>query len=239
MDIILIGAQGAGKGTQAEKLSQALGISHIASGVLFRQALEECTVLGLQAKAYLDRGDLVPDDLTTNMIVERIKRPDCLPGILLDGFPRTISQAHALDQVLRHLQRQIDLVIFIDVPRTELLKRLSGRYLCRAYQHAYNLVSRPPAKPGICDLDGSPLYQRSDDTGEAIQRRLDIFFNETIHLLDYYRRQQKLVSVNGNQDIDQVHRDIIEAIERVRRSPVGEGVSPLAPGIKTGHVSQI
>jgi len=133
--------------------------------------------------------------------------------VLLDGFPRTVAQAQALDKGLQDAGRQIDLVIYLNVPREELLRRLSGRYICRANQHVYNVNSHPPKVAGICDLDGSELYQRSDDTGEAVQRRLDIFFNETIRLLDYYGGQHKLREVNGNQSIDQVQAALLKTIE--------------------------
>ncbi|MBA2284704.1 MAG: adenylate kinase [Ktedonobacteraceae bacterium] len=212
MNIILIGAQGSGKGTQAEELSQALSAPHVASGDLFRQAFEEKTGLGMQAKAYVDRGELVPDSLTVAMILGRLAEPDCARGVLLDGFPRTIAQAQALDEGLPGVGRHIDLAVYLNVPRAELLKRLSGRYICRAHQHVYNISSRPPKTPGVCDLDGSELYQRSDDTGEAVQRRLDIFFNETIQLLDFYRAQQKLVEVDGNQSIEQVQKSLQQTI---------------------------
>lgn len=211
MDLLLIGAQGSGKGTQAEKLSQALGIPHVASGDLFRKAFDEKTELGIQAKAYMDRGELVPDNLTIPMVLNRIEEPDCVRGVLLDGFPRTISQAQALDKRLR-VGRQIDLAIYLNVPRAELLSRLSGRYICRANQHVYNVRANPPKVSGVCDFDGSELYQRSDDTEEAVLKRLDIFFNETIHLLDYYRSQQKLVEVNGNVPIDQMQRVLLNEI---------------------------
>ena len=213
MNIILIGAQGSGKGTQAENLCQLLGIRHVASGDLFRKAFDEKTELGLKAKAYVDRGDLVPDDLTVAMVLSRIKEPDCVHGVLLDGFPRTIAQAEALDIGLRGEGKQIDGAVYLNVPRKELLSRLAGRYICRANLHVYNIHSRPPRVAGICDIDGSELYQRSDDRGEAIQKRLDIFFNETIHLLDYYRGQGKLLEVNGNQGIDKVLHDLLEKIQ--------------------------
>ncbi len=204
MNIVLIGAQGSGKGTQAEKLTSSLSISHVASGDMFRKAFDEKTELGVKAKVYTDRGELVPDS--------RIKEPDCARGVLLDGFPRNIPQAQALDEGLKDIGRQIDVAIYLDVPREELLKRLSGRYICRANQHVYNIYANPPKVPGVCDLDGSELYQRSDDKGEAVQKRLDIFFNETVRLLDYYGSQDKLIVVNGNQDIDQVHTDILNQI---------------------------
>ena len=212
MDLLLIGAQGSGKGTQAEKLSLALGIRHVASGDLFRKACDEKTELGIQAKAYMDRGELVPDNLTVPMVLHRIEESDCVRGVLLDGFPRTISQAQVLDKGLQSVGRQIDLALYLNVPRTELLRRLSGRYICRANQHVYNIRANPPKVPGVCDFDGSELYQRSDDTEEAVQKRLDIFFNETILLLDYYGGQRKLVEVNGNVPIDQLQRVLLNEI---------------------------
>ena len=213
MDLLLIGAQGSGKGTQAEKLSQALGIPHVASGDLFRKAFDEKTELGIKANSYMDRGELVPDNLTVPMVLSRIEESDCVRGVLLDGFPRTISQAQALDKGLHRVGRQIDLAVYLNVPRAELLSRLSGRYICRANQHVYNVRANPPKVPGVCDLDGSELYQRTDDAGEAVQKRLDIFFNETIHLLDYYGSQQKLVEVNGNLPIDQMQKVLLNEIE--------------------------
>lgn len=213
MYIILIGAQGSGKGTQADLLSRALAIPHVASGDLFRKAQDEKTELGMEAKAYLDRGELVPDDITLAMVLSRLREPDCEKGVVLDGFPRTIAQAEALDKGLEEAGRQIDLAIYLEVPREELLKRLSGRYICRASQHVYNINTRPPKVPGVCDIDGSELYQRSDDTGEAVQTRLDIFFKETIQLLDYYEEQHKLAAVNGNQSIEQVQAELLDVIQ--------------------------
>jgi adenylate kinase len=214
VNIILIGAQGSGKGTQAARLAKALGIRHVASGDLFRKAVDEQTELGLKAKVYLDRGDLVPDDITIAMILSRINESDCAQGVLLDGFPRNLVQAEALDKGLERMGRVLDSTVYLNVPREVLLRRLSGRYICRAHQHVYNVVTNPPNVPGICDLDGSELYQRPDDQGEAVQRRLEIFFRETILLLDYYRHQDKLVEVNGNQSIEQVHRNLVEAVTR-------------------------
>ncbi len=213
MNIVLIGAQGSGKGTQADLLSEHLGFAHVASGDLFRKAIEEQTDLGMQAKVYIDRGELVPDDLTVTMILKRLEKPDCARGVILDGFPRTISQAQALDQGLAEVGMQINLTLYLEVPREELLARLSGRYICKANQHVYNVATRPPKVPGVCDIDGSPLYQRTDDTGEAVRRRLDIFFKETIQLLDYYGQQGKLVTVDGNQEIDQVQTALLAVIQ--------------------------
>lgn len=220
-NIILIGAQGSGKGTQAEKLNAALGLRHISSGDLFRKAFEEKTSLGLQAKAYVDRGELVPDVITVAMVLEQIEQQGRMQGILLDGFPRTIAQAEALDQGLARSRRGIDRVVYLEVPRDELQIRLSGRYICRASQHVYNASTHPPKIAGICDLDGSELYQRSDDRGEAIQRRLNTFFNETIQLLDYYGDQQKLVTINGNQEIDDVFLDLLNSLgEEIRQEDI-------------------
>ncbi len=214
MNIVLIGAQGSGKGTQSEVLTKTFGIHHIASGDLFRKAIEDGTDLGKKAKAYIDRGELVPDQITAEMILSRIAQPDCVSGILFDGFPRTVAQAQALDKGLEHMKRQIDVAVYLSVPRSVLLNRLSGRYICRAHQHVYNINTRPPKVPRVCDIDGSELYQRSDDRGEAVQKRLDIFFNETLRVVYYYLNQQKLVEVNGNQRIEQVQQALIEQITR-------------------------
>lgn len=215
MNIVLIGAQGSGKGTQAERLAQNLGIHHVSSGDLFRKASNEGTELGKKARIYLDRGELVPDDLTVFMILQYITETNYLrEGVLLDGFPRTIVQAQALDEGLSSADRYIDCAVYLNVPREVLLHRLSGRYICRAAQHVYNRETSPPKVPGICDLDGSELYQRPDDQGPAVQKRLNTFFEETICLLDYYRKQEKLVEVNGNQAIEQVQRTLLEIIQQ-------------------------
>lgn len=213
MNIILIGAQGAGKGTQAQNLTRTLGMVHISSGDLLRTVSNSSTDIGKQVKAYLDRGELVPDDLTVTLVLKRILEPDARRGgVLLDGFPRTIAQAQILDQGLTKLGHHIDCAVYLHVPREVLLARLSGRYICRAHQHVYNSESSPPKVAGICDLDGSELYQRSDDQGPAIEKRLDIFFRETIHLLDYYRSQSRLVEVDGNHSIEEVGKNLFDAL---------------------------
>jgi adenylate kinase len=216
MDIILLGAPGAGKGTQAEKLSQILPVRHIASGDLFRKALEEKTELGLKAQTYVDLGELVPDELTIPMVMRHIEEPESQQGILLDGFPRTLQQAQALDAELELLNRQVDLAIYLKVSREELLERLSGRLFCRANQHVYHIRFRPPKVADICDLDGSKLYQRADDTGEALRRRLAIFFTEAVRVFDYYRKQNKLREVDGDQSIDQVRMMLLKEINEHR-----------------------
>ena len=212
MDIILIGAPGAGKGTQAEKLSQILGIRHIASGDLFQKAFEEQTELGLKARAYVDLGELVPDEITIPMVLLHIEEPESMNGVLLDGFPRTLSQAQALDAQLQQIHRDIDLAIYLRVSRNELMKRLSGRLFCRANQHVYNSELRPPKEAGVCDLDGSKLYQRPDDIGEAVRRRWVVFFNEVSEVLDYYKNRNKLREVDGDRSIDQVQAMILKEI---------------------------
>ncbi len=212
MNIVLIGAQGSGKGTQARRLAQVLKICYVASGDLFRKEIAEKTELGMKAKASIDRGELVPDDITVPMVLERIVEADCVGGVLLDGFPRTIAQAQKLDEGLHHADRSVNCAVYLMVPRDVLLHRLSGRYICRAQQHVYNVSTNPPKVAGRCDVDGSELYQRPDDRGEAVQKRLDIFFKETIQLLDYYQKQQKLLEVNGNQTIDKVHADLVRII---------------------------
>ncbi len=212
MDILLIGAPGAGKGTQAEKLSQLLTLRHVASGDLFHKAFEEQTELGLKARRYVDLGELVPDDITIPMVIRHIEEPESMNGVVLDGFPRTLVQAQTLDAELQRFNRKIDLVIYLKVSREELLQRLAGRVFCQANQHVYHVKNRPPKVAGICDLDGSKLYQRPDDAGEAMRRRLVIYFNQTVQVLDYYYKQHKLREVDGNQSIDQVLAALLNEI---------------------------
>jgi adenylate kinase len=212
MDILLIGAPGAGKGTQAEKLSQLFALRHVASGNLFQKAFEEQTELGLKAQKYVDLGELVPDEMTIPMVLRHTEEPEGMDGVVLDGFPRTLAQAQAMDVVLQRINRQIDLAIYLNVSREELLQRLAGRVFCQANQHVYHIKFRPPQVANICDLDGSKLYRRPDDSGEALRRRLVIFFNQTIEVLDYYRKQHKLREVDGNQSIDQVHSMLLKEI---------------------------
>ncbi len=212
MDILLLGAPGAGKGTQAEKLAQLFALRHVASGDLFRKAFEEQTELGLQAQKYVDLGELVPDEMTIPMVMRHLEEPEGLSGVVLDGFPRTLAQAQALDAELQRITRQIDLAIYLNVSREELLQRLAGRVFCQAHQHVYHVKFRPPQVATLCDLDGSKLYQRPDDSGAALRRRLVIFFNQTIQVLDYYRKRHKLREVDGNQRIDQVHSMLLKEI---------------------------
>ncbi len=212
MNLILIGAQGSGKGTQSQRLAELHHLKPCASGELLRKAIADETPLGQAAKPYVDRGDLVPDEIIIGMVLECIEAPDDAHGVILDGFPRNVAQARALDERLAEHKRKIDWVVYLDVPREALLDRLSGRYVCRAAEHVWNIKSLPPRIPGICDYDGSPLYQRADDTPEKIARRLEIFFTDTIRLTDYYGLQGKLLHVDGTGAIDNVTRAIVEGL---------------------------
>jgi adenylate kinase len=214
MYIILLGAPGAGKGTQADSLSNELNLPHIASGDLFREALKKKTELGLLAKSYMERGELVPDEVTIKMILQRIEMPDCVSGCLFDGFPRTLAQAEALDKGLADKGKSIDKVLYIKVSNEELLKRLGGRWLCQNCQTPYHLITAPPKVPGKCDKCGGELYQREDDKKETVKERLRVFFAQTIPIVDYYRGQSKLIEVNGNQGIQKVAKEIMLSLRK-------------------------
>jgi adenylate kinase len=212
VNLILIGAQGSGKGTQAQRLSERYRLAPCASGELLRRAIADGTPLGRAARPYYDRGDLVPDDLIIGMVLECMLGRGDRAGVILDGFPRNVAQARALDEQLATRGEAIDRAIYLDVPRDVLMQRLAGRYVCRAQEHVWNTNTNPPRTPGICDYDGSPLYQRTDDTVESIARRLEIFFTETIKLTDYYRAQGKLLHVDGSGPIDAVTQTIAEGL---------------------------
>jgi len=214
--LILLGAPGAGKGTQAERLVEHFGLVHVASGDLFRQNIAQGTPLGQQAKTYVEQGLLVPDDLTVAMVMERLARPDCQAGVLLDGFPRTVAQAEALQAALARQGKRIDAVMYLKVPLEVLLNRLSGRLLCRNCQAVYHTLFNPPKVPGVCDACGGELYQRSDDSRETAQRRLDVYFAQTTPLIEHYRQLGLLVEINGNQDIAAVEAELVKAIEAVQ-----------------------
>jgi adenylate kinase len=210
--IILVGAPGSGKGTQAARLHELLNLPHVASGDLFRENLKNQTELGLKAKTYMDRGELVPDDVTIAMVMERLGRPDCANGVLLDGFPRTIAQAEALDQALAATGRKIGVVTYIAVPDEALVERLSGRWLCRTCGESYHTLFNPPRRPGVCDKDGGELYQRDDDKPETVSNRLKVYWQQTSPLIDYYRRRGVLVEINGDQAIEAVEADLRAAV---------------------------
>lgn len=211
--VVLMGGPGAGKGTQAKRLQEALDLPQVASGDLFREHLRNETELGKLARTYIDKGELVPDNVTVAMVKERLSREDCANGAILDGFPRTIPQADALDKLLAEMGEQVHVVPYIHVSPEILLKRLAGRWTCKTCGHVYHVLFNPPQKAGICDLDGSPLYQRDDDTEETQKRRIEVYFEQTTPLLDYYRDRNLLVEVNGEQPIEQVQQELIQVIQ--------------------------
>ena len=221
MYIIFLGAPGAGKGTQAAIMAQKLNLVHMATGDLFRQALEQGTELGLKAKSYMEKGRLVPDQVTIQMVLERMSAPDCEAGVILDGFPRNLEQAEALDKVLTQRAKAIDKVVYIKVSEQELVKRLSGRWICRSCQTPYHTINSPPRVWGKCDNCGGELYQRPDDTIETVKKRLEVYFAETAPLIDYYAQMGKLSEVDGEGDVDEVTRRIIVALGEEKFAHLG------------------
>lgn len=208
MRVILLGAPGSGKGTQAERLSGEANLVHIASGDLFRKAEKEGTELGKLAKSYMEKGLLVPDEITIRMVMGRIDTLESGQGFLLDGFPRTIEQAQALDKALAGEGKAIDKVVYIKVSNEELLRRLSGRWICRQCQTPFHMVSSPPKVTGKCDRCGGELYQRADDTRETAEKRLEVYFAQTSPLIDYFQKEEKLVEINGERDIEEVSKEL-------------------------------
>ncbi len=212
--VVLLGPPGAGKGTQAELISEKLNLAHISSGDIFRENLKNQTELGKKAQGYMNRGELVPDDLTIEMIKDRLQRPDCKEGALLDGFPRTPAQAEALAKMLAEWNGKVECVPYISVPPQELIVRLSGRWTCRAQGHVYHETFNPPKVAGICDIDGSELYQREDDKAETVERRINVYMEQTTPLIDYYRKQGVLAEVDGTLPIEQVTTLLLKAIQK-------------------------
>ncbi len=213
--VILLGPPASGKGTQAARIRETLGIPHVASGDLFRENLKNATPLGMEAKAYMDRGELVPDDITIRMVMERLSRPDCAVGALLDGFPRTIPQAEALQKALAEKGLSINLVVNIVVPDDVLVERVTGRRLCRTCGASYHIKFNPPKVEGVCDLDGGELYQRDDDRVETVRKRLEVYWKQTSPLIDYYRAQGVLVDIDGNRPIPEVEAALMAALAQV------------------------
>ncbi len=200
-NVILLGPPGAGKGTQAKTLSERTALTHVASGDLFRAALSEGTELGLLAKSYMDRGELVPDAVVIDMILERIAQPDCAKGVIFDGFPRTLEQATALEQALAKHGSTIDAVLYLFVPQDVLLRRIAGRQTCKSCGATYNIYYFPSHRPGICDACNGKLYQRSDDSLETAQNRLDVYFAQTAPLIEHYKHQGLLHEIDGQREI--------------------------------------
>lgn len=208
MNILFMGPPGAGKGTQAERIVEQFGVPHISTGDAFRLAMKQGTPLGLKAKEYVDQGLLVPDEVTNGIVRDRLAEPDCAKGFLLDGFPRTLAQAEALDGMLNDMGRKIDHVINLKVDRSFLLARLTGRRICKSCGTTYHIVFNPPKQEGTCDKCGGELYQRSDDTEEKVGTRLDEYTSKTAPLLKYYGDKGLLREVDGEKDIDAVTAEI-------------------------------
>ena len=213
MYIIFLGAPGAGKGTQAASVAQELSLAHIATGDLFRQALEKGTELGIKAKSYMEKGELVPNQVTIDMVSEQLSALGDKKGVILDGFPRSLEQAGALDKVLAQQGKNVDKVIYIKVSEGELMKRLGGRWICRQCQSPYHAISSPPKVRGKCDKCGGELYQRPDDSEESIKKRLKVYFAETTPLIDYYTAAGKLLEVDGEGEVAEVAGRITTALK--------------------------
>ncbi len=211
MYVLLLGAPGAGKGTQAEAIVRTFGFKHVASGDVMRAMREEQTPIGAKVREYYDKGLLVPDDVVIEAMLSKVQGD--APGYLLDGFPRTQAQAEALDQALEAAGKQIDAVVYINVSEVELLNRLTGRWICRNGDAVYHEKNNPPQRPGVCDRCGGELYQRPDDTREAGETRLKVYFEQTAPLIEYYRGHGVLTEVNGEQAIDAVERDLLRALD--------------------------
>lgn len=212
--IVLLGPPGVGKGTQAKILSEKTGLAHISSGDLFREHLKKQTELGKLAQTYMNRGELVPDDVTIAMIRERLGRPDCETGAILDGFPRTPAQADALDTMLEEFKGRVDVVPYITAAEDVLVDRLSGRWTCQANGHIFNQKYNPPLEPGRCDFDGSELYQRDDDKAETVKRRIQVYLDQTSPLISHYRDKGKLIEIDGMQAIEQVTQNLLAALKK-------------------------
>lgn len=208
MNIVLMGLPGAGKGTQADKIVEKYDIPHISTGDMFRAAIKGGTKLGLEAKSFMDKGALVPDEVTIGIVRERLSAADCEEGFLLDGFPRTVPQAEALESLLADLGKRIEHVVNIQVEQDELVKRLSGRRICKVCGTAYHLLFNPPQVEGVCDKDGGELYMREDDNPETVTNRLEVNIKQTQPLLDFYEDKGVLQNINGQQDIQKVFADI-------------------------------
>jgi adenylate kinase len=212
--IVMLGPPGVGKGTQAKILAERTGLAHISSGDLFRENLKNQTELGKLAQTYMTKGELVPDDVTVAMIKDRLIRPDCEAGAILDGFPRTPAQAEALETMLQDFNGSVDIVPFITAEENVLIDRLTGRWTCRKNGHVFNEKTNPPKEAGKCDFDGSELYQRDDDKAETVKNRIQVYFKQTSPLISYYRDHGKLVEIDGMQSIDQVTDDLLAALEK-------------------------
>lgn len=212
--IVLLGPPGVGKGTQAKILAEQTHLAHISSGDLFRENLKNQTELGKLAQTYMNRGELVPDDVTIAMIRDRLTRPDCEAGAILDGFPRTAAQADALANMLKEIGGEVKVVPYITAPEKTLVERLSGRWTCRANGHVFHEKNNPPKQSLVCDFDGSDLYQRDDDKSETVVRRIQVYLDQTAPLITYYRERGRLVEISGARPIAEVTRDLLAALKK-------------------------
>ena len=212
MKALLMGPPGAGKGTQAVILAEKLGIPHISTGDMFRKAVKEETALGLEAKRYMDSGQLVPDEVTIGIVRERLGAGDCAKGFLLDGFPRTVFQAEALDGIMKELGTKLDVALNIDVDAEALVGRITGRRMCRSCGTPYHVTFSPSKVQGVCDACGGELYQRDDDKEETVRKRLEVYSSQTLPLIEYYRKQGIIVDIDGNQPMEKVTEAILKAI---------------------------
>ena len=217
MNLVLMGLPGAGKGTQAERIVEEYHIPHISTGDMFRAAMKDETPLGLEAKSYMDKGELVPDEVTIGIVRDRLAKDDCQKGFLLDGFPRTVAQAEALEALLAEMDRQLDYVINIEVDKSILMERLTGRRICKACGATYHLVFNPPANEGVCDRCGGELYQRADDNEATVQSRLDVNIQQSQPLITFYEGKGYLRNLDGQQPIDKVFADIEELLGSLSR----------------------
>lgn len=208
MRVILLGPPGAGKGTQAKGIVDRFGIPHISTGDIFRKNIKENTLLGIKAKEYIDKGQLVPDDVTVAIVEDRIMQDDCMNGFLLDGFPRTVNQADALAKVLQKLGSNLDYVINIEVPNEAIISRLTGRRVCLNCGASFHIIFNPPKNEGICSVCSGKLIQRDDDTQSTVKSRLEVYHNQTAPLIKYYQETGLLHSIDGERDIDKVLEDI-------------------------------
>ncbi|NMA01422.1 MAG: adenylate kinase [Clostridia bacterium] len=217
MRVILLGPPGAGKGTQAEKLVESLSVPHISTGDMFRKAIKDGTELGTKAKSYMDQGKLVPDEVTIGIVRERLAEPDCQKGFLLDGFPRTVTQADALNEILTNLNTKLDAVININVLRNALIERLTGRRVCKSCGATYHIMFNPSKGDTVCEKCQGELYQRADDSIETVGNRLDVYEEQTAPLIAYYRDKDLLIDIDGAQSMEKVLADICQALEDIKQ----------------------
>ena len=212
--IVLLGTPGVGKGTQAEILAEKTNLAHVSSGDLFRENIKNQTELGKLAKSFMDKGELVPDGVTISMIRDRISRPDCEAGAILDGFPRTPTQADALEKMLSEFGGEVNAVPYITAAETVLVERTGGRWTCRDHGHIYHEKFSPPQATGVCDFDGSELYQRDDDKVETVTKRIRVYLEQTMPLVEYYRKLGKLLEIDGAQPVEQVTKVLLSALKK-------------------------